>query len=158
MTKDEYIFNMYAKIVHFLGSVEHMSLLEAKDTLKKYFDTLATEMSIFSLEARAAENTNAIQEDETRQDSSFMVQIKDLNWKLINLSSRVYTAHSFESAQPGFESKEIIPELDTIFSKDKFFERNSMAFPLRFAVLGGSPEIQILCQNFGQIFEVACPY
>lgn len=147
---------MYAKIVHFLGSVEHMSLLEAKDTLKKYFDTLATEMSIFSLEARAAENVNAIQEDETRPDSANMLQIKDINWKLVNLSSRVYTAHSFETAQPGFEMKEIIPELETIFSKDKFFERSSMAFPLRFAVMGGSPELQILCQNFGNIFEVSC--
>jgi hypothetical protein len=154
LTLDEYIFNMYAKIVYFMGSVEHMSLLEAKDTLKKYFDTLATDMSIFSLEAKATENTNAIQDDETRQDSSYMVQIKDINWKLVNLSSRVYTANNFESAQAGFEMKEIIPDLETIFGKDKFFERTSMAFPLRFAVLGGSPELQIMCQNLGNIFEV----
>ena len=35
----------------------------------------------------------------------------------------------------------LVEVLDTILSKDKFFEKPQMIFPMRFAVLGGSAEL-----------------
>ena len=150
---EEYVFNLYAKMINIFGIVEYLNIGEAREGLKKYFEAMSNDLGVFALENKLMNDMNY--EDDTRIESSSMLSIKDINWKLVNIMTSNYDGNLTNFAQAPDPKENLSETLDSILGKDRFFEKSSMAFPLRFAVFGGSKELQILCQNFGNLFEVA---
>jgi hypothetical protein len=150
---EEYVFNLYAKMINVFGIVEFLSVGEAREGLKKYFEAMSNDLGVFALENKLINDMNY--EDDSRIDNSSMLSIKDINWKLVNIMTSNYEGNINNFSQVPDPKENLAETLDAILGKDRFFEKTSMAFPIRFAVFGGSKELQILCQNFGNLFEVA---
>ncbi len=150
---EEYVYNLYAKMINIFGIVEYLNVGEAREGLKKYFEAMSNDLGIFVLENKLINDMNY--EDDSRIDNSSMLSIKDINWKLVNIMTSNYDGNINSFSQVPDTKENLAETLDAILGKDRFFEKSSMAFPIRIAVFGGSKELQILCQNFGNLFEVA---
>ena len=151
---EEYVFNLYAKMINMFGIVEYMSVVEAREGLKKYFEAMSSDLGLLGLENKnGADNNN---DEDMRIDNSCMINIKDINWKLVPIMKHEDKTNLNSYFQAPSLNENLSDVLDSILSKDRFFEKPSMAFPLRFAILGTSSELQILCQNLGSLFEVYC--
>ena len=155
---EEFAFNIYTKTVAFLEVVEQMDPNISKDLMKGYFEMLFSDLDIISLEGRNLDEAQI--EAELKSQKSNSLSIEDLNWRLINIGHRSYAATPASTdyiAQ--VEQKEIINEvLEMILLKSRFFNEEEMIVPLRFCVMGGSQDLQLMCQNFGSLFEVLSPH
>lgn len=148
------LFNIYSKLVTMFYVCEHLPLNEAREGMKRYFEALGNELGVFALENKAelGEEADRLKDGE----ETLMLSIKDLQWKMIEVSYSRYVNNPEKIKALPSVNEQFTDSLDYIMSKSKFFERNAMAFSIKFAVMGGSPELQILCQNFGTLFEVSC--
>jgi len=144
------VFNIYCKIINMLSLMEYLPVADARDGVKKYFEAMSTDLNLASLENRKEDN---IEEGKT-SEANYNIGIKDIQWRFINLVSTTYTG-TLATKSANADSKEnVVDILEIILSKDRFFERSSLIFPLRFVIMGGSPELQMCIQNFGALFEV----
>lgn len=136
----------------FLEVVEHINQNGAKELMKSYFDMLANDLDISSMEFKQLDEGQI--EAEMKNQANNSLSIKDLKWKIIPIGYRYHPADTkFYSFQP--EPKEIYNEvLDNILAKNRFFDRDEMCIAIRFGVMGGSQDLQLMCQNFGTLFDV----
>lgn len=115
---------------------------------------LANDLDISNIESRQLDEAQI--EAELKSQANNSLSIKDIKWKLIPVGYRYYVGSSkYYNAQ--IEPKEVYNEvLDQILTKNRFFDNNEMVIPIRFCVMGGSQDLQLMCQNFGTLFDVLC--
>lgn len=149
---EEYIFNSYCKMLEVFNLMQYMPVGEARELIKKYFEAFSTEVNLFQLESKYG--TEGLEED-TRVDSAYVLNLRDIKWKVINMVSSfdTFTEEELELRSDPDPRENVLEILEMILSKDRFFERKALAFPLRFVIMGGSKELQVVCQNFGALFE-----
>lgn len=157
----EYSFNIYSKMINLFDLIENMNVADAREAAKKFFEGLASEIKILDL--KKLDDMNM--EEEARKDTKMMLSLDHITWKLINVVNVSYYGEldnyegskklSKEALQERLKRENVSDLLETVLVKDRFFQKTSMVFPLRFAVLGGSNEIQLMVQNIGTLFEVS---
>lgn len=145
------MYNTYSKTVAFLEVVEYLDSADARVAIKLYFERLIEDLDLNGTE-RA--NDEGQLEDDMKNQAAFSLSIKDIKWKLVLLRYRTMPNDPNELSS-GVDPREIvIDNLETVLAKNKFFDREELILPTRFCVMGGSEDLQLLCQNFGSLFEV----
>lgn len=147
----EFIFNNYIKTMAFLEVIEHIAdPAEVRECFKRYFDMLISDLELEGIE-RPTDELHLDQD--LKNQISCSISIKDVKWKLVLLGQRNNFAHGeiFVGLDP---QENYLETMEVILSKNQFFDREELTVPLRFMIMGGSPDLQVMCQNFGSLFEV----
>jgi hypothetical protein len=151
MTVEEFIYNSYSKTVAFLEVAENLDNVDSRVILKLYFERLIEDLDLGGIE-RAVDEGQL--EDDLKSQAAYSLSIKDIKWKLVPLRSRYSPLEGAEISNTADPREIVIDNMEIILAKNKFFDREELILPTRFSVMGGSEDLQLLCQNFGSLFEV----
>lgn len=145
------MYNTYSKTVAFLEVVENLSAVEARESLKRYFDMLIADLDLSGVERAVDEGPL---EEDLRHQASYSLSIKNLKWRMVSLGIRIPIGNPADYLTMPDVRENVSDKLETILSKNKFFDREELCVPSRLCVMGGSQELQLMCQNLGTLFEV----
>jgi hypothetical protein len=131
--------------------IENLEGSDSRVAMKLYFERLIEDLDLGGIE-RAIDEGQL--EEDLKNQTAYSLSIKDIKWKLVPLRYRLQPNNGLEISN-GIDPREIDTDnMEKILAKNKFFDREELILPTRFSVLGGSEDLQQLCQNFGSLFEV----
>lgn len=131
--------------------IENLEGSDSRVAMKLYFERLIEDLDLGGIE-RAIDEGQL--EEDLKNQTAYSLSIKDIKWKLVPFRYRLQPNNGLEISN-GIDTREIDTDnMEKILAKNKFFDREELILPTRFSVLGGSEDLQQLCQNFGSLFEV----